>query len=352
MTVSLAGQPSYVGERREGFYRQMLDNLRALPGVESASLVNHLPVGGDTWRDSPLAEGKPEPPPGERIGAFYRIAHTGYLRTMRSRLRAGREFTDADRDGAPRVAMINEKLANRLFPGDDPLGKRITLGGNIWLTVVGVTANLKQESWSTEPGDEFYVPLLQDREALINPHPWRAYITVVVRTSVPPESLANAARAAVWSLNKEAAISGVRSMEAVAASSIWQTRFYLLLGGLFAAVAMLLAAVGIYGVMAFSVSRRTREIGIRVAMGARRGQVIWMVLRQGMTLVLAGVLLGSVAALAAARGIGALLYGVTARDPATLALIPGVLIAAAAVACVVPARRACSVDPVTALRSE
>jgi len=344
MTVSLAGQPDYVGEKRASFYREVLRNLQSLPGVQSASLVNHLPIGGDTWRGRVRVEGRPAPAPGEEITAIYRVVSAGYFQTMGIRLLAGREFNESDRTSA---VIINEKLAQRLFPGENPLGRQLVDRG----TIIGISRNVKQESWGGDSDNEFYVPL-DSSEFITSPHFARAFITVVMRTSVPPETMANAARSQVSAINKEAPVSAPRSMETIAASSMWQTRFYLLLLGIFATVGLVLAAVGIYGVMAFSVSRRTREIGIRVAMGARRGQVLWMVLGQGMKLVVTGILIGAALAAVAVRGLKSMLYGVTPGDSLTFALIPLVLMVAAAFACFVPARRASSVDPMTALRME
>ena len=344
MSVSLAGQPDYVGPKRAVFYRDMIQNLQALPGVRSAALVNHLPVGGDTWRGRVRVEGRPEPAPGEEVTGIYRVVSPNYFQTMRIQLLAGREFTDSDRTP---VVIVNEKLAQRLFPGESAVGRRLEGRG----TIIGVSRNVKQESWGGNSDNEFYVPLAGS-EFMESPHFARSSITVVIRTSFSPVSLTGAAKSVVWSLNKEAPVSAVRSMDEVAASSMWQTRFYLLLLGLFAALALVLAAVGIYGVMAFAVSRRTREIGIRIAMGARRREVIWMVLKQGMQLVLLGVAVGACAAFAAVRGITSMLHGVKPSDPLTFALIPVVLVGAAAIACLVPARRASSVDPMVALRAE
>jgi putative ABC transport system permease protein len=268
----------------------------------------------------------------------------------------GRDFADSDEEGAPRVVIVNQRLAERLWPSADAVGKRLTTDdprrNPTWMTVVGVVANVKQAEWAAEPGEELYVPFFQESGFLSGTQPSRSYMTLVVRTSVDPLSLAGGVQNAIWRLNRSAAVSDVRSLGQVIASSLRQPRFHLTVMGLFAGFAMVLAAIGIYGVMDYTVRRRTHEIGIRMALGARRAAVLWMVLRQALALVLAGVALGLAAALALTRSLAKLLYGVTPGDPATFAVLPLALVLIAALAAYVPARRAAAVDPAAALRGQ
>ncbi len=217
--------------------------------------------------------------------------------------------------------------------------------------MVGVVRDVKQSSWSGKPANEFYIPFQQDAGFLSGAHPWVTYMTLVVRTAGDPLSMAGAVQRTIWSLNKDVPISDVRSMEQVIARALWQAHFQGLIVGLFAAFAMLLAAIGIYGVMTYSVTRRTQEIGIRVALGARPSSVIWLILKQAAVLVAAGLILGLSAAFALARFVAKLLYGISPADPVTFVVVPLALAAIALVASYLPARRATKVDPVIALRA-
>ena len=356
MAVSVAGQPQFVGPARAAFYTRIVEETGALPGVESAGLVNHLPVGGDLWTFRLFAEGQAVPEPGDELRARYRICDTGYLRTMRIPLLRGRDFADADGPRSPAVVIVNEKVARRFWPGQDPLGKRVTQDDPRetrhpkWLTVVGVVGDVKQGSWTEEAAAEFYVPLRQEESALESSQSPRAYMTLVVRTAVEPLSVAGAVRSAIWSINGSAAISQVRSLEQVIATILWQERFQAVILGVFAAFAVLLAAIGIYGVMAYSVARRTQEIGIRMALGAGRAAVLWMVVRRSFALVLTGIVCGLAVALALTRYLTTLLHGVSPADPVTFAAIPVLMAIVALVASLLPARRASGVDPARALR--
>jgi predicted permease len=357
MTVSLAGAPQYAGATREAFYRRLTEQLAALPGVETASAINHLPLAGDVWGRALTIEGRPLPPPGERDGATWRVSRPDYFRTMGIPLIAGRDFEQRDTADTPGVVILNEAAARRYWPDADPIGKRVTLDdpgspSPRWLTVVGVAKNVKQESWTSEPLNEVYMPFQQSAGFYANTARQFTSMTVVVRTTVEPGSLAAAAQATVRAIDPSLPVSNVVSMEQVIADALWQPRFNLQLIGVFAGVALLLAGVGLYGVMSYSVAQRTQEVGLRMALGAQSRDVIKLIVGQGMKLVLLGMTLGLVAAAALTRVMTGLLFGVSATDPATFAIVSLILAGVAVGACFVPARRATRVDPMVALRYE
>ncbi|HJQ25195.1 MAG TPA: ABC transporter permease [Blastocatellia bacterium] len=357
MTVSLTGAPRYTGPSREAFYHRLSEQLAALPGVESASAINHLPLAGDVWGRSLTIEGRPLPPPGQRAGTIWRVSRPDYFRTMGIPLIAGRDFNDRDSTDAPGVVILNETAARRYWPDADPVGQRITLddpgsSSTQWLTIVGIAKNVKQESWTSEPSNEVYTPFQQSAGFYANSARQFTSMTLVVRTSVEPGSLASAAQAMVREIDPNLPVSNVVSMEEVIANALWQPRFNLQLIGVFAGVALLLAGVGLYGVMSYSVAQRTQEVGLRMALGAQSGDVIRMIVGQGMKLALAGMALGLVAAVALTRVMTGLLFGVSATDPATFVIVSLILAGVALGACFVPARRATRVDPMVALRYE
>ena len=271
-------------------------------------------------------------------------------------LARGRDFSEQDRLGSPGVVIINENLARRQFANDDPLGKRLTLddprGNPNWLTIVGVIKDAKQSSWTDNASDEIYLPWSQSKGYLDETGGHLAYMTLVIRTATNPRSLIDSVQSAVWSLNKSAPISSVATMEEVVANAVWQQRFNLILIGTFAALALVLAAVGIYGVMAYSVAQRTQEIGIRLALGAQKRDLLRLVVGQGMRLALVGLAIGLLGALALTRVMSTLLYQVKATDTLTFAGVSTVLAAVSFLACYLPARRAARVDPMVALRHE
>jgi putative ABC transport system permease protein len=359
MTTSVAGASQYVGPARETFYKQLMDRLTALPGVESASAINHLPLAGDTWGLPLTIEGRPLPPPGHGIEATFRVSRPDYFRTMGIPLLAGRDFTDRDASDAPGVVILNETLARRHWPADEPLGKRITLDdprdssrAPEWFTIVGVVKDVKQESWTNVPSNEIYLPFQQSRGFFESSAGQYTSMTIVVRTSVEPRSLAATARETVRVFDRNIPVSNVVSMEQVIADALWQPRFNLQLIGLFAGVALMLAAVGLYGVMSYSVAQRTHEVGLRMALGAQRRDVMKLVLRQGMKLTLMGVAVGLFASAALTRLMTQLLFDVSASDPMTFVAIALILVVVAVVACLLPALRATKIDPMVALRYE
>jgi putative ABC transport system permease protein len=357
MVVSVAGSNEAETGRRTVFYRQLLDRVRTVPGVQSAGAINHLPLAGDTWGWSFAIEGRPKPRPGESPTAVYRVAMPGYFQTMRLPVLRGRAIAEADDARAPGVVLINERAAGAYWPGQDPLGQRISLetakpDPPTWLTIIGVVRNAKQEDWASPPSPEIYLAALQNQEFLGNGDSHTAYITLVARTSGDPADLASTVKRTVWSFDRNLPISEVLTMDRVVADATSLSRFEMLLFGLFAVVALVLAAVGIYGVMNYSVSRRTREIGIRISLGASRAAVLRMVVQQGMMQALAGTAGGVVGALLLARLMTGMLYGVRPNDPITFGGVLIVLGLVAFLASCVPARRATRIEPMAALRSE
>jgi predicted permease len=357
MVVSVAGSSEAALGNREIFYRQLLEGVRALPGVESAAGINHLPLAGDLWGWPFLIEGRPKPRPGDSPGGVYRIATPGYFRTMQIPLLRGRDIAEADTETAPGVVLINEKAARSYWPGEDPIGKRISFDADTsdmptWLTIVGIVNDVKQGDWAAKPDEEVYLAAFQNRQFLGAPETHSSYITLVVRTAGAPAALTQALKDTVWSFDRNLPISQVVTMDGVVADANAQPRFEMLLLGIFAAVALLLAAVGIYGVMSYAVSRRTHEIGIRVSLGASRTDVVLLVARQGMVLALIGSLVGIVGALGLSRLMKSLLYGVKPIDPLVFGGVSILLMMVAMAASYLPVRRAMRVDPMVALRYE
>ena len=355
-TVSLAGMPEYVGARRETFYRTLLEQIESLPGVQSASAVNHLPLGGDMWTLSIAIEGRPPPLPGESIGAGFRVCRPGYFRTMGITLLKGRDFTERDTLDAPGVAIINETLARQQFPNEEPIGKRIAFddprNNPKWLTIVGVIKDVKQFDLKAPAINEVYWPFSQQPDYLQETAGHVAYMTIVVRTVTDPLNCVRPIEQILHNIDQNLPVSNVASSEQVMANAVWQPRFNLSLIGVFAAVGLVLAAVGIYGVISYSVSQRTHEIGIRMALGAARHEILKLVINRGMVLAVLGVAIGLGGSLLLTRLIRTQLFGVPATDPLTFVSVSVLFLAVALLACLVPARRAAKVDPMEALRYE
>jgi putative ABC transport system permease protein len=356
MTTSLAGASQYVGPTREALYHQLTDRLTALPGVQSVSAINHLPLAGDRWGSALAIEGRPLPP-GPGIEVTFRVSRPNYFTVMGIPLRTGRDFTERDTPDAPAVVILNETLARRYWPAGDAVGKRVTLGdprdnSPHWLTVVGVVKDVKQDSWIDAPSNEIYLPFQQSGDFFAGTARQFTSMTMVVRTTVAPQSLATAVQETVKSLDRTLPVSNVVSMDQVVSDTLWQPRFNLQLIGLFAGLARVLAAIGLYGVISYSVAQRTHEVGLRMALGAQRRDVIKLVVGQGMTLALIGVATGLLGAFAVMRLLSNLLFGVTPTDAVTFVSVALSLLAVALIACYIPARRATKVDPLVALRYE
>ena len=346
MTISLAGSAHSTPEKRTAFFSELLQRIESVPGVQSASAINHLPLSGDVWTLLFTIEGRPVPGPGEKQGAVYRIVQPEYFRTMGATLLKGRDFTPHDNDAAPAVVIINDVFAKRYWPNEDPLGKRIEVGdgGVNPREIVGIVKGLKQSQWTTEPSPEMYLPHLQS--------PTPRALTLVARGNGDPLALVAAVEKQVWSIDKNVPVSEIKTMEEVVAGSIEQQRFNLFLLGLFAFIALLLAVVGIYGVISESVAARTHEIGIRMALGARGSDVLRMVVRQGMALSAIGIAIGLTGAFWLTQFMSGLLYEVSPTDSGTFLFIPLVVALVVLCACLIPARRATKVDPLIALRYE
>jgi len=356
MNVSLAGARQYVGDARESYYRRLTSSVSSLPGVESASAINHLPLAGDTWGTTWTIEGRPLPPAGHELRAIFRVSRPEYFRTMGATMTAGRDFTDFDLPSSDGVAIVNETLARKYWQGDgDVIGKRITLDDPRekpqWLTIVGVVKDIKQESWLDSPDNEVYIPFQQSRGFLSGTARHFTSMTLVARTSLDPASLAPAVTRAARSVDGNIPLSTVVTMEQVIGDAIWQQRFNAQLIGLFAIAALMLASIGLYGVMSYSVVQRRGEVGLRMALGAQGRDVLKLIVGSGMKLLLIGLGAGLIASLILSRLMSKLLYGVSPLDAFTYATIVMVLALVALIACVVPALRAMRVAPLESLRS-
>jgi putative ABC transport system permease protein len=348
MRVGLPSAKYKEGRQKAEFFQRLTENISALPGVESAGAVLSLPLGGSNFSvgRSFIPEGRPLTPE-ESINGMYVVTTPGYFRTMKIPLIAGRQFTEQDKGDAPQVVIVSETLARRYFPGESAIGKRI----KIWRDedfpreIVGVVGDTKTGALNDALGPQMYVPHAQDSS-------WGGMSLVVRTTSTTPAALASAVRGAVLALDKDQPVFNIKTMEDIVAASFADRRISMLLFSGFAGLALLLAALGVYGVISYSIAQRTHEIGLRMALGAQRRDVLILVLRQGMSLVLVGVCIGLVSAFALTRVMASLLYEVSATDPVTFAGVALLLSAVALLACLIPARRAMRVDPMVALRYE
>ncbi len=325
------------------YYAQLLDRVKALPGVQAAATISTLPLSGNQTDTNFLIEGQPPPPPNQEPSAWFNSVSSDYFQTMQLRLIKGRIFSESDNDKSPLVVIISDTMARKFFPNEDPLGKRIGRGPDRWREIVGVVHDVKHFTLDGATPPTMYFPMLQA--------PARG-MDLVVRTSGEPLSMAPALRQQVWAGDRNLAIANLGAMKDLVSSSITQQRFILSLLGSFAGLALLLAAVGIYGVMSYAVTQRTHEIGIRMALGARVGDVLTLIFRQGLALALIGVAIGIALAFALTRLMKTLLFEVTPTDATTFAFVAVALVLVALIACLVPARRATKVDPLTALRYE
>jgi len=347
MDLSLSRSKYPDATHTTAFYRQALEKIEALPGVESAAISLSLPPNYLEVTDSFSIETHPAPPGESLPDVPIVFISPKYFSTLGVPLLRGRAFTDADKDGAPGVTIINETLARQYFGDENPIGQRMKVGGserdNQWMEIVGVVGNVRYTGLDAKEEPAYYLP-----------HPqasWRS-MYVVVRTAGNPLDLAPSIRNQVWSLDNDLPVAQVRTMEQLLAESVAQPRFRTLLLGIFAAVALLLAAVGIYGVISYSVSQRRHEIGIRMALGASRTDILRLVVGQGLKLAVIGTALGLAGAYGATRLLETLLFGVSTTDAVTFLGISGFLMVIAGLASYVPARRATRVDPMVALRHE
>ncbi len=329
--------------QRTALFREALRRLQALPGITAAGAVQSLPFAGDNETSTVRVEGRPVPQGQAPPSAEYRIVTPGYRRAMEIPLLSGRDFSRQDTADSRPVALVDAMAAKHFWPSQNPIGKRFSFGGDSWREVVGVVGTVRNVGLDVVPHDQVYLPYAQ--HPLPNMH-------FVLQTSTPPLQSARAVRETVSSLDRDLPVYDVRSMDQVLEASLSQRQSGVTALMAFALAALLLAAIGIYGVMAYSVNQRTHEIGIRMALGAEKRDVLKMVIGQGLKLALMGVAIGIAGALALTRFLASLLYGVKPTDPLTFIAVSLILVAVALLACYIPARRASRIDPMVALRYE
>ncbi|HKG60288.1 MAG TPA: ABC transporter permease [Pyrinomonadaceae bacterium] len=336
-------------EARSAFYDEVLRQVKETPGVEAAGMITFMPLSFSGMNFSFSVEGRTAPSDMNLPFALFRVVSPDYFRAMGIPLLHGRYFEAHDAPDTTPVTLINRRLAEQYWPGEDAIGKRLKVGPadspNAWLTVVGVVGDVRQTGLH-EQKLEFYVPYLQERRSFMAPR------DLVVRTKADRAVIAAAVRKAVWSVDKDQPVSNVRTVDEVFSAAISQERFQALMLGLSAALALVLACVGLYGLISYSVVQRTHEIGVRIALGAQPVDVLSLVIRQGMSLTFVGLVVGIVAGTFMTRVLSDMLFGVTPRDPLTFVGVPVLLLIVAFFACYIPARRATRIDPLVALRYE
>jgi predicted permease len=333
----------FPAENKYAFAQQVMESVAATPGITSVALMSYPSLGGLRFQFNRESDPLPD---GDVVVAYSAIS-PNYLRTLKTPLRAGREFDDRDIKNAPRVAIINETMARQYFTGENPIGRKIVinyLGQRLTREIVGVAGDVKQEEPSNPTKPEILVPFAQQ--------PWFSGSLLVRSTHPDPLTVKSAAQHAIWSVSPETAESKVEPLTTTLAGHVAEPRLYALLLGVFAAIALTLAAVGIYSVIAYSVAQRTKEIGVRMALGAQTGAILKLVVGHGMKLVASGVALGLAASFGLTRLMSNMLFGVSAVDPLTFVVITLLLTFVALLACWIPARRATKVDPMIALRTE
>ncbi|MEK6322561.1 MAG: ABC transporter permease [Acidobacteriota bacterium] len=349
-------QSKYPGQTERGsLFTQVIRRVETLPAVETVGAISHLPLSGGAQIDGILIEGRPPVSLAELSLVNSRAINPDYFRAMGIPILRGRDFKEEDNEQqSPPVAIISAETAARFWPGEDPIGKRIKFypadSARHWLSVIGIVADLKDSALDAEPKPHMYYPYLQNPWS--SPQRSPTSMTLVVKNAASSEGMASALRSEVWAVDKDQPVTTIKTMEQYVTEAVGRRRFAMILLGAFACVALALAAVGIYGVMAYSVSKRSHEIGIRAALGAQSGDVLKMVIGQGMKLALIGVAIGIVASMALTRLMRNLLFEVSATDPMTFVVIAVLLTGVALLACWLPARRATKVDPMVALRYE
>ncbi len=333
--------------RRIHFYDAVLARVNALPGVVSSAYASDIPLTTRGNTNSIKIQGRPEPPPGTETDAFYRVGTNDYLKTLGVKLIAGRLLNDQDREKSTPVVVVNETCQKQYWSGASPLGARITTDGlDVWREVVGVVADPHESGIDVRLKCGVYLPVVQNQTA------WAVPANILVRTQSNPLGLAAGVRNAIWAEDRDQPISGIQTLEDLVDLQLADRRQQMILLGSFAALALLLAALGIYGVLAYAVTQRTREIGVRMALGARSSDVVWMVTAHGARLAAAGLAIGGIAAAGVTRGMRQVLYEVSPFDLPTYAGVGAVLATAAIIACAIPAIRAARLDPTIALREE
>jgi putative ABC transport system permease protein len=352
MRLSLPATSYQTAEQVVDFYTRLLDRVRAIPNVRTAGAVRALPLGSTIGDFGLRVEGF-TPTPGTGAKGDWQIASSGYLEAIGERVIRGRAITPDDKTDTMLVALINEEMARRYWAGRDPIGGRFQIGGGAqnrpFITVVGIVADVRHNGITEAVKEKFYVPHTQWHKSVGNAI---RSMTLVMKTQGDPQALANPVRQTIRELDPNLPVAAVRTMDEVVAATLSAPRFTGMLLGVFAALALALSAIGIYGVLSYVVSRRTREIGIRVAIGAGRGQVLRLVLGSGVGLALVGIAFGLAAAASLSRVMTTLLHDVRPGDPATYAAVAAALTLVAIVASLIPAWRATRVDPVKALKAE
>ena len=342
LRVDLARKKYDTAEKAANFFQELETRIGSLPGVEAVGLITELPLSGQL-NDIPFTvEGRPPVRPDQEFDADFRRVNEQYFSALKIPLLRGRNFTEQEVRQSDKVMVVSQQLVDLVFPNEEPLGKRlISAMGNQAFEIIGVVGDVRHQSLGGQPFPMMYLPTRRTGGT-----------NIVIRTQNDPLSLVSSVRKEVQAIDPEQPIAAIKTMNDWVASSVAAPRYRTTLLALFAALAMILAATGIYGVMSYSVTQRTHEIGVRMALGARRVDVLALVVRQGMLLAVVGVIVGLVGAFALTRVMSTLLFGVTAKDPITFGLVSALLIAVAFIACFIPARRATKVDPLVALRYE
>jgi predicted permease len=339
-------EEAYPGDASTPFFAGLLARMRAIPGVTAAALGNCPPLAGGCNGTVITFLDRPPVPEGQEPSVGVHFISPGYLQTLRVPLLRGRDFAPADRMGGQKVVLVNETAARRFWPGEDPIGKRVGVyqgGFDVGAEVVGIVGDMRFTTAEEPPQPDVFISYGQAR---------RRSALIYLRTDGKPESLVGEVRRAVAALDRSLPIYDVKTMSERTAAATARTRYSAILLAAFAAIALILAAVGVYGVTSYDVTQRTREIGIRMALGAEKHAVLAMILRQGLAMTLAGTALGLAGAYAATRGLRALLYGVAPTDPATFIAVTAILTVVATAACMVPAGRAMRINPLVAIRRQ
>jgi putative ABC transport system permease protein len=346
LRASLVG-PQWPQARRRLFFEHVRSGVAAIPGVRAAAVVSRLPTDGSDWSTPFISADMPVPERRDLPFAAITMPGPGYFDAIGTRVVRGRAFTSADTEDSAAVAMVNESLARRIWPGGDAIGKRVKWGWpespGAWREVVGIAADVKYEGVAEPTPLQVYIPITQETPR---------DIAVVVNTTGPPSTAQGEAERVIHAFDPDVPVYSVRTTDEMLAASMARERMAMMILTVFAAVALTLASIGLYGVVAHGVTERTHEIGVRMALGAEASHVVGLVLWQGLSMAVIGAAIGVGVALAMARWIQALLFGVTATDPATFGAVVAALLAVAAVACYIPAWRATRVDPSSALRAE
>ncbi len=345
LDIPLSRQRYDTPPKQAEFFQRLIERSEALPGVQAASVVNYLPLSNNVNVASFNIAGRPPFPPGSNVYAHYTVVSPGYFETLKIPLREGRLITSEDGEKSPRVIMVSEAFARRFFPGEKVIGQRLVLEENKPpREIVGIMGDVRRESLEVEADPEFYIPFQQAPIRRMN---------LIVRTDSPdPGAMTATVRNALKELDRDQMVWQTQTLDSLVAKSISTRRFNLLLLGVFASVALVLAALGVYGVMTYSVTRRTHEIGVRMALGARMSDVVKLVVKNGMALAIIGVVIGLSGAFALTRLMRSLLFGVTPTDAVTFVGVSLGMLVVALIACYLPARRAARVDPLEALRYE